>query len=298
MRRQQDEVREIVLRDGVILRRDHPELRGGIERLLRAGQLAAVLPGVYGPVAAAERRDVRLLAVAARERDGVLLGRTAAQLSFWRGLPGDLITCAVPGRRPARAGFAFVQRTVPADLVLQRGVLRLTVPAMTALDLCDELGGDGIDRALRTRSATLDGMRAALELTGRRRGNSGRRTLLLDSRDEPWSAAERLCHRLLRRAGITGWKANRAVRISGRTFSIDVAFPALRLAVEIDGRLHEDDPAIFENDRWRQNALMLDGWLVLRFTWAMLRDHPDVVVRDIRAAVAGRGRFPPARGGL
>ena len=298
MRRQQDEVREIVLRDGVILRRDHPELRGGIETLLRAGQLAAVLPGVYGPAAAAERRDVRLLAVAARERDGVLLGRTAAQLSFWRGLPGDLITCAVPGRRPARAGFAFVQRTVPADLVLERGVLRLTVPAMTALDLCDELGGDGIDRALRTRSATLDGMRAALELTGRRRGNSGRRTLLLDSRDEPWSAAERLCHRLLRRAGITGWKANRAVRISGRTFSIDVAFPALRLAVEIDGRLHEDDPAIFENDRWRQNALMLDGWLVLRFTWAMLRDHPDVVVRDIRAAVAGRGRFPPARGGL
>ena len=67
--------------------------------------------------------------------------------------------------------------------------------------------------------------------------------------------------------------------------------------IEIDGRLHEDDPDVFENDRWRQDALVLEGWTVLRFTWRMLEDHPEVVVarvertiRSLRSARSRRGR--------
>jgi len=84
--------------------------------------------------------------------------------------------------------------------------------------------------------------------------------LLLDSRDEPWSTAGRLAHRLLREAKITGWKGNLAVRCRGRLYYLDIAFEGGRLAIEIDGRLHEDDPAIFENDRLRQNDLAVSGW--------------------------------------
>ena len=56
----------------------------------------------------------------------------------------------------------------------------------------------------------------AMELTAARAGNQTRRQLLLDSRDEPWSEAERLFHRLLREAGITGWKANQPVVLKDR----------------------------------------------------------------------------------
>lgn len=109
--------------------------------------------------------------------------------------------------------------------------------------------------------------------------------MLLDSRDEPWSAAERLGHRLLREAHILGWTANHLVTVSGDCYFIDIAFPALRLAVEIDGRLHEDDPSIFESDRYRQNELVKAGWIVLRFTWAMLVRRPDYVLATIRAEI-------------
>ena len=49
---------------------------------------------------------------------------------------------------------------------------------------------------------------------------------------------------------------------------------------------HEDDPDIFENDRLRQNALVLSGWRVLRFTYAMLINEPAQVIATIRRALA------------
>ncbi|WP_375424861.1 endonuclease domain-containing protein [uncultured Friedmanniella sp.] len=125
----------------------------------------------------------------------------------------------------------------------------------------------------------------AFELTPERPGNQLRRELLVDSRDEPWSAAERRGHRLLRAAGIDGWESNHPVVIDGHLYRLDIGFPKLRLVIEIDGRLHEDDPEIFENDRRRQNAVVLDGWTVLRFTWRMLEDEPDACVAAVLRAI-------------
>jgi very-short-patch-repair endonuclease len=130
-------------------------------------------------------------------------------------------------------------------------------------------------------------MRWALDLTRGLWGTRERRQFLLDSRDEPWSAAERLFHRLLRQAGITGWTANCAVTIGGSTYYLDVAFRTIRLAVEIDGRLHHSSGTAFETDRRRQNLLILEGWRVLRFTWAMLTDDPEGVIAAVRSALAG-----------
>ena len=89
-------------------------------------------------------------------------------------------------------------------------------------------------------------------MTPHRAGNKERLKLLIDSRDEPWSAAERLSHRLLRTArGITGWKTNLPTHVDGQTYYIDIAFEQQKLAIEIDGRLHETDVDLFESDRWR-----------------------------------------------
>ena len=43
----QDEVRSVVEREGVIARKDHPGLAGAIAWLVRRGELAPVLPGVF-----------------------------------------------------------------------------------------------------------------------------------------------------------------------------------------------------------------------------------------------------------
>jgi hypothetical protein len=83
--------------------------------------------------------------------------------------------------------------------------------------------------------------------------------------------------------------ANHLVRIRGRTYYLDIAFVAQHVAVEIDGRLHERDPAAFENDRRRQNDLVFAGWRMLRFARRMLKDEPDHVVSVIRAALRQAG---------
>jgi very-short-patch-repair endonuclease len=76
------------------------------------------------------------------------------------------------------------------------------------------------------------------------------------------------------------------VFLEGHRYFIDIAFPHIKLAIEIDGRKHEEDHDLFESDRWRQNALVGDGWRVLRFTWEMLQKHPEVVVAAILQASA------------
>ena len=281
----QDEVRFVVEREGVISRRDHPSLAASVARLRRDGKLVSVLPGVYAPPAFAGERHVRLAALVRWAPEAVLTGSTAAQLTFWPTLPGAEIECALRWARDPQPGFRFVRRAIAPELVARRGDLQVTRPSLTALDLCGDHEGDGIDRALRTRTATLAGLWEAFALSGGRPGNADRRALLVDSRDQPWSAAERLAHRLLRGAGVRGWTSNAPVTLEGQHYFIDVAFRDLRLAVEIDGRLHEDDPDVFENDRWRQNALIAEGWTVLRFTWRMLQEHADVFVAAVKRAV-------------
>ena len=227
-------------------------------------------------------------AVSLRHTDAVVLGAAAARASFWPDAPLRTIDVAAATRLARRQGYAFSRRHIPAELVVERAGLRYTAPALTAIDLATFECADAIDIALRTRAATLGGMYEALRLTPNRAGNLQRLELLIDSRNEPWSAAERVAHRILRAAGLTGWKTNFPVFLEGRLYYIDIAFPHLKLAIEIDGRLHEEDEDLFESDRWRQNALVADGWRVLRFTWQMLQEHPEVVVAAILQALLSK----------
>jgi very-short-patch-repair endonuclease len=291
--KQQDEVWAILGRDEVIARREHPELGGAVDWLVRRGRLKPVLPGVYATSERSSDVDVRIAAVAHWDPDAVIVGAASARLGCWPDVATDLVEVAT-SRRGSYRGYRLVRRVLPPELVTVRRGVRFASPALAALDLAGATP-DMIDHVLRTRSATLEGLWAAFDLTRGRRDNAARLRHLVDSRDEPSSAAERLCHRLLRDAGLTGWESNLPVRSGGRLFYIDVAFALAGVAVEIDGRLHEDDPDVFENDRERQNSLVLDGWVVLRFTWAMLTEQPDEVVQTIRAALASADRTRPLR---
>ena len=57
--------------------------------------------------------------------------------------------------------------------------------------------------------------------------------------------------------------------------------PAARVAVEVDGWAWHSDVERFREDRRRQNALVLAGWTVLRFTWDDLMRRPETVVGQI-----------------
>lgn len=104
------------------------------------------------------------------------------------------------------------------------------------------------------------------------------------------SEAEQRMAVLLKGARVGSWRANVPLRdeYGNVVAELDFADVDLRIAIEVDGRAFHSDRRSFERDRRRQNALVVDGWLVLRFTWEQITQDPEGVIATIRAAVRQR----------
>lgn len=90
---------------------------------------------------------------------------------------------------------------------------------------------------------------------------------------------------LIRRFALPEPVAQFPVRVRGEQYYADLAYPEARVLVEYDGFLVHVDPAQFARDRQRQNALVLGGWVVLRFSKVDLRDRASWVADEIRRAL-------------
>jgi hypothetical protein len=66
---------------------------------------------------------------------------------------------------------------------------------------------------------------------------------------------------------------------------LDFVWPAHRLVVEVDGWESHRTRVAFQQDRTTTNALQLDGFVVLRFTWEDVNRRPAMVARQIRRAL-------------
>ncbi len=276
----------------VFTARRRPELRRTAERMVREGVLRSLAPGVFCRWQHAATPEVRIRAASEWIPDGVLTGRSAARLTFWPEIAVPVVSMSVSTGRSSRPGFALTRERLCPELVADLDNLRVTVPALTALDLVPAVGGEGIDRVLRLRLASLDEMAEALRLTSKRPGNHARRAMLADSRDEPWSEAEREGHRLLRDAGITGWRGNVPVRCGAALYFVDVGFEALKLGIEIDGReVHraENRPQ-FNHDRRKWTSLQNAGWALLHFGADHVFDEPDWFIDSVRSGLILRRR--------
>jgi len=272
---------------GAIDRRSNRDLAGAIDRMLRTGELVASLPAVYCLREDADQWAVRVAAASLwLGRDAVFTGAAAARLTFWPDCPAETISMARRGSTQRSRSYIHVEkRVIPAGLIVTCASFRATIPSLTALDLASRFGGDAIDRALRSRTATLEQMYEAFALQPHRRGNGRIAALLLDSQNEPWSEAERLMHRLLRRHRITGWSGNRWLSVGELRYCVDVLFPTERLILEVDGWETHGSRDAFEADRRRRNRLVLAGYAVLNFTWRQLHDEPGWVLSTISEAL-------------
>ena len=91
---------------------------------------------------------------------------------------------------------------------------------------------------------------------------------------------------LVRAAGMAEPVRQYEVRVGGERYFLDFAYPERRLCIELDGREAHEGEA-FQRDRTRQNALVLMGWTVLRFTWADVTERAgDAMALVARALVA------------
>lgn len=248
--------------------------------------LVRIFPGVYCHRAVADEAETRILAAALWAGTAVITGAAAARLTFWPDASVPVVSISMIAKRKPPPGIEIRREQIPSAMTMVHRGVTLTVPALTALDL----GGPGIDRALLRRAASLDQMHDALLATQNRKGNRQRRRLLYDSRDEPWSEAERRQHALLRAANITGWRTNVEIWCANRRYFVDIGFVRLRVAVEVDGYEVHSQRGQFERDRQKWSDLTAAGWTVLHFTWHQLFEQSEWVIGTIRAAIHQRSR--------
>jgi len=170
------------------------------------------------------------------------------------------------------------------DIVERRG-LRVTSLPLTVVEAAAKRGGGPklMDNALQ-RHVDLNSLWHAHLRNKGRTGAPRSRRLLQAASDGSRSVAERLLIKILNDADITGWKANYRVG----DYRVDVGFPGPRVALEVDGMAFHTGAEEFQIDRQRQNAIVINGWQVLRFTWLDLTEYPDRVVAVTRAAISAR----------
>ncbi|HJT91021.1 MAG TPA: type IV toxin-antitoxin system AbiEi family antitoxin domain-containing protein [Mycobacterium sp.] len=259
--------------------------RHAVNRRVRAGHWRRCSPGVYFV-------DDRPFTDAARIRAAVWgYGPEAAAsgmaAAWWHGMTRfspDVIEVTVPrnSHHPHRDGVRMRRRDLARTDVVERNGLRVTELALTVVEAAARTRGGAMlmDSALQ-RHVDLRGLwRAHLRHKGRH-GSPAARRLLQAASDGARSEAERLLVKLLRAHKITGWRTNYPVG----GYKVDVAFPKQKVAIEVDGWAFHSDPEVFVKDRNRQNNIALLGWIVLRFTWLDLTEHPERVIAEIKHAI-------------
>ncbi|MGC1851409.1 MAG: DUF559 domain-containing protein [Solirubrobacterales bacterium] len=89
---------------------------------------------------------------------------------------------------------------------------------------------------------------------------------------------------------------NRPIEASGKRLEVDFLWPTQRVVVETDGRQSHDNPVAFERDRLRDRALQMDGYRVVRFTYAQISHEPEAVASAIRRLLTHRLRVASTHG--
>lgn len=263
-------------------------MRHALDDALKRGHVIAPFRGVYVDASRSRCLLVRGRALQLADPQAVVCGPAAARIAGWEGVGEPRELTAANTRLNSRPGFELSRRRVPKRLTRRVDGVRITRLALTALDMVPTLGARAVDDALR-RGVPLSELHSALDATAGRTGNAMLRRLLADSRDEPWSQAERVAHRALRDAGITGWTANATIGLGRDRYARpDLCFHALALVVEVDGWTYHNNRDSFVHDRRRDAELAALGWQVVRFA-------ASDVLRDPAGFAAAVGRIVAAR---
>lgn len=271
---------------------------GTIDRRVACGRLFPALRGVYS-VGRPELSELGLwmASVLATGPSSVLGGPTAAHAhGFMRHIaPVCLVrpSGSYSARARLRANGHGVNALVvahrfrglsPRHTTLHEGIPILTVE-VTLLRLAGELDEEEFKFAFweADRKDLIDDERLldCLDLCHGRKGGKEFIRLVRDRLsgvEEARSLLEVIVLDLIRRESLPMPDVNAVVE--GHV--VDFRWPAQRLVVETDGYEFHRGREAFERDRRISNELRAAGWTVLRFTYRMIRNHPERVATTIR----------------
>jgi very-short-patch-repair endonuclease len=295
-------IAEIARRQHALISVPQAVAAGGTRKMLRSrverGHLERVDVDVLRVGGAPLSWEARLLAPILSVGDGAVAShRAAAALWGLEGFGKGVPEITIPrGRRYRRAGVRCHEST---DLdrcgVRQRAGIPVTDPSRTLLDLArftsDRRLLQAAESARRLGLSSWSEMIAVLARHARQ-GRHGvrrlRRVITANAQREAITDNdfELLVYTLLREHSLPEPDVHHQLRgPDGRVLvELDLAYPHLRIAIELDGAVHRERD-VFERDRRRQNGIVLDGWIVLRFTWRTFVERPEEIVTQVRAAI-------------
>jgi hypothetical protein len=217
---------------------------------------------------------------------GVLGGWSAAEVLGASCGPEDApAEIVVPGRRRARPGLRVRHEALPAsevvEVVTEHGTVRATSARRTAFDL--------------RRRPPFDESLVAVDALSRV-GEFAPRELVRFGYDHLGAPGSRLLARVVVLASpLSGSPMETRIRLALHhgglpppvlqhpvgPYALDLAYPAVLLAVEYDGREHLT-PERARHDLRRQAALTAAGWAVLRFGAWDVHKRPWWVAAEVR----------------
>ncbi len=266
----------------------------GIRTRLETGAWVRVLPSVYRVVGApvAWRQTLEALLLWAGN-GAVLSHRTAAALHGFKSFTeGPLeLTCSSRVRAPEGVILHHVS-AVPACDRTEVDDFTVTNATRTLVDLAattDEFTlRAALDQALREKKTTLDKLESAVKRSKHRPGVINVRELLrkFNGDDGPTeSELERLCLELIELAELPKPRLQWALVAGKKRRRLDLFFDKFGVVVEADGYAFHSGIEAFEDDRERNNGLIVMNLRVLRWTWRALHERPEELVEQLFAAL-------------
>jgi very-short-patch-repair endonuclease len=252
--------------------------------MLRGSRFRRLFPDIYVPVDAIV--DLELLSRAAYllvEGRGALGGYSAAELLGAScgpvGAPAEVV---LPHRMRSRPGLRVRQEELPSDELEEVAGLVVTTPQRTAYDLGRrDPRVEAVVAVDALAHVHLFDPADVLALARRHLGARGCAQLprvveLADRRAE--SPMETRIRLALRFGGLPLPELQHPVG----PYELDLAYPAVRIAVEYNGRDHlNPDRAL--RDLKREAYLTAADWVVLRFGAYLVMRRPDWVAARVRA---------------
>lgn len=270
--------------------------RRQVQHRVTSGTWQRVRPRVYIVRGAPRSWPQSVLsAVLAAPEPAYASHRTAARLWRLPIEPGDRIEITTLIERQVRIDGVRSHRSGSWDErdVAFVGRIPTTSAARTLADLSSALTeaelGAALDEGMRKGALSLSAMHAVAQRFGIAPGRSPKTMVAVLAKRIPGydpgdSELETHVWEVIHDAGLPLPRRRHPIRVDGRRYVIDLAYPEQRIAIEVDGFGVHGPRTAFDQDRARQNALVLDEWRVLRFT---SRSANEQIVHEVSHALFG-----------
>lgn len=262
--------------------------------LVRRGIWERIDRGIYGPagVPLAWRRQV-MAAVLLSPEGSLVSHRCAACLLGVGGLETPAPEVTIPRGRNLRRSWITTHESTDLHLADRRLIdgIPITGPRRLAMDLGGVVSEARYRHTMRELRFGHGVSAEALLRTYLRHKRSGRNGggSLRDWLDRyyaiqgvPESGLEQVVLDALLDAGLPAPLAQLWVDAAGRCYRLDFAYPAHRVAIEVDGSQH-DDPEHRAADAVRDGALQALGWTVIRIRAGRLATDLRAAIEFVRA---------------